>query len=459
MVSLNDVLLAYSNIPVDDPIAEIWGRGLQGGYEIIEYTGTLPITIVTNGTALINYCIYGNTEQDGTPTPEAPVDVVGCGEKVDITGFSEPLCGIDIYTDSLDLSTGVLTRRIKKLVLTGEEGWSRGIKGCYYINLSNGCPADYLKSKVVTVMCSHYKGQINTNLGSNEVNNGCICFFTGGGFELYIGGRTIATPADFKSYLAAQYAAGTPITIWYVLANPEVSTIPVPSGLTGTIEGYLIQDGTPTPETPIYPTANGIKQADDTYSIPYGYKLPILSNSTVTNIYLGEAETTRRIKKLVLTGEEGITQHSIVNNIVGVRIPTPTIVAAGSPIICTHATNVSWANYYGFRTYAMVASNASAGNLIIYMSAPDSEHNTLSDIKSYLASQYAAGTPVTVWYVLAEPETGIVNEPLMKIGNYADTVSMKQAGASIPTFTSTTVIDYDGAPKPSQMYVKYKGKG
>lgn len=59
MISLNDVLLAMSNIPVDDPIAEIWGRGLQGGYKIIEYTGSLPITINANGDALIDYRIYG----------------------------------------------------------------------------------------------------------------------------------------------------------------------------------------------------------------------------------------------------------------------------------------------------------------------------------------------------------------------------------------------------------------
>lgn len=36
---------------------------------------------------------------------------------------------------------------------------------------------------------------------------------------------------------------------------------------------------------------------------PYGqYKIPILSNSTTTPIYLGEVQSTRRIKKLVLTG-------------------------------------------------------------------------------------------------------------------------------------------------------------
>lgn len=59
MISLNDVLLAMSNIPVDDPIAEIWGHGLQGGDRITEYTGSLPVTITANGDALIDYRIYG----------------------------------------------------------------------------------------------------------------------------------------------------------------------------------------------------------------------------------------------------------------------------------------------------------------------------------------------------------------------------------------------------------------
>lgn len=68
MISLNDVLLAMSNIPVSDPIAEIWGRGLQGGYKIIEYTGALPIAISANGDALLDYRIYGSDGGVGEPT-------------------------------------------------------------------------------------------------------------------------------------------------------------------------------------------------------------------------------------------------------------------------------------------------------------------------------------------------------------------------------------------------------
>jgi hypothetical protein len=82
---------------------------------------------------------------------------------------------------------------------------------------------------------------------------------------------------------------------------------------------------------------------------------------------------------------------------------------------------------------------------------------SVADFKSYLAAQYAAGTPVTVWYVLAEPETAVVNEPLMKIGDYADTITMAQAGVTIPTVSGTNVLDMSSPVKPSEVYIKGKG--
>jgi hypothetical protein len=113
--------------------------------------------------------------------------------------------------------------------------------------------------------------------------------------------------------------------------------------------------------------------------------------------------------------------------------------------------------------------------------------NTNAGMKEYISSQYAAGTPVTVWYILTEPETGVVNEPLMKIGDYADTIDSTQATVQIPTNKGTTIIDYDGGEKhfitsdgymlvdknqngfllsgstdstlcPAKMYIKYKGR-
>lgn len=58
--------------------------------------------------------------------------------------------------------------------------------------------------------------------------------------------------------------------------------------------------------------------------------------------------------------------------------------------------------------------------------------------------------------MLATEETGIVNEPLMRIGDYADTVSYEQAGVQIPTARGTNTLDVLTDVKPSNVYLKYK---
>jgi hypothetical protein len=84
----------------------------------------------------------------------------------------------------------------------------------------------------------------------------------------------------------------------------------------------------------------------------------------------------------------------------------------------------------------------------------DSSISSVNDLKSWLAAQYANGTPVTIWYVLATPETAAINEPLMKIGNYADTLSN---AASIPTTEGANSITVDTTVQPSEFTVTWTG--
>jgi hypothetical protein len=79
---------------------------------------------------------------------------------------------------------------------------------------------------------------------------------------------------------------------------------------------------------------------------------------------------------------------------------------------------------------------------------------SLNDFKTYLQQQYTAGTPVTIWYVLAEPETAVVNEPLHKISTYADTISMAQAGVEISTTKGFNTITTGTTVLPSNIEVK-----
>lgn len=184
---------------------------------------------------------------------------------------------------------------------------------------------------------------------------------------------------------------------------------------------------------------------------PYGVKIPISSANTTTPIYLGEVQTTRKIKKLVLTGEETWFLYS-ANNIhqfytQGNRIGGVASSSAYSTIAPYGMTANNRNGNYGCYT----VTNGDEIAFQMYGSRVDIP--TQTEWKAYLAAQYAAGTPVTVWYVLATPETGIINEPLMKIGDYADEVS----NISIPTITGKNIVDVETVLKPSEVSFNYAG--
>lgn len=386
MTNLNDVLLAMSNIPVDDPIAEIWGRGLQGGYKIIEYTGALPITINANGEPIIDYRIYGNTEQTDTPTPENPIIPVGCGERTEnLLPFDDK--NFVIYDGGSNLiveckNGDLYMKGTTTEIISPNAKWKTNFTfeleaGTYYCNspspLSSGF-GRYIK-----------KYDDNSNLlGANEY--------------------TLTITENTKCYLS------------FYIYNKNINS---------KIELMLNLGSTALPYE------------------PYGYKLPILSNSTVTNIYLGEVETTRRIYKKRLVNPVSVTK---VDN--GYRVtfsisshPAPSYESGGG--VCNIA---KWTDNYD--NVGFVVSNTS-----VYIT-----QNIIDWARKEDATRWFNEHEVYVWYVLAEPETGIVNEPLMKIGDHADTVDNTQTSVQIPTFAGTTVIDYDGTTKPSQMYIKYFGR-
>ena len=178
---------------------------------------------------------------------------------------------------------------------------------------------------------------------------------------------------------------------------------------------------------------------------PYGYKIPISSASTTTPVDLGEVETTRKIKKLVLTGDEAFSEPGTYpGGYLYLFIPSDIPGDNGANAVSTHYKQAY--NNNGQNVYIQ------SRRIVVI----DATHSTCDDFKSYLAAQYAAGTPVTVWYVLANEETAVVNEPLMKIGDYADTLSKAQAGVEIPAARGTNTIDVLTDVKPSEIYIKYK---
>lgn len=187
--------------------------------------------------------------------------------------MNNPLYGIETYKDIINLATGQITKNIKKFLLTGEENWlkSGAYPGSFYAQIITK-----LLSETYTAFCSHLSfSTISQYAKGNFCFNGGAVKNCNLWFNQFDSSTTVA---DLKSYLAQQYLNGTPVTLWYVLAESEADQITVPSGLSGTVEGYLIQDGTPTPEAPIYPTANTAK---GWYNIN-AYKRSVLTWNTDT---------------------------------------------------------------------------------------------------------------------------------------------------------------------------------
>lgn len=239
----------------------------------------------------------------------------------------------------------------------------------------------------------------------------------------------------------------------YKTATDTTTTLPTvlyPNDTTATVglKGQTVQSGTPTPDNPIMPQGCGDLE---TVGIKAGqYKIPISSANTTTPVYLGEVESTRWIKKLVLTGEEDITSASGDNNRVVGHFNIPNM---GMNASKTGYCNILlWKREYSQSDYnRIVAYNGSH----FYMSLEKTilPTPTIGGFISYLQQQYAAGTPVTIWYVLATPKTAAINEPLMKIGDYADEVS----GITVPTITGKDTFDVLTTLKPSEVSLSYTG--
>lgn len=208
--------------------------------EINTAEGTLPQTFKSKGKPLVNYRIYGNAVQDGTPTPDNPVEVQGCGVetengyKIDITSTNalentsvttpvyigqSPLYKIGDYADYVDFKRGGVVRYVKELVLTEKESWSYQAQYArFYIGVSDIKAAG---ARLTTMRCTHYvcidDGRSVGNVPYDAfytTNNPIICFKS-----------HISSIPDFKAFLAEQYSAGTPVKVYYVLATPEFEPI------------------------------------------------------------------------------------------------------------------------------------------------------------------------------------------------------------------------------------------
>ena len=222
------------------------GGGGGGGTpeETVTYEGVPPLDVTSNGKAATAYEISGDMGGFDNPAPDNPQypDEVGYlvddgehagsyaipvafGEAITNIYLDEPLRKIGDYSDKLS-SDGTVTRRIKKVVLNGTENWSL-TSGMF--KLPFGVGLVYLRELILISACSHYTAVANQSQAQLQDHQMTFLVSGSGTNNLYIKDNTYADAAAFKEFLAAQYAAETPVTIWYIMAENETSSFTAPT--------------------------------------------------------------------------------------------------------------------------------------------------------------------------------------------------------------------------------------
>lgn len=186
----------------------------------------------------------------GTPTSlgydysNAHLEVVGTPEELTVTASGAAtqtasvvdLFAVGDYKDEAEIISGGVKRKVGIKVFDGTETWIDGNNG-YITEVVQDQSGD-----TYSPLCTHYKG----TTGTPQANaNSVRCYRTSGGVgRIYIAPNrtTYPTKEDFKAFIAAQYAAGTPVIVLYPLAEEITETV-TPQALT-TANGLNTIDAT-----------------------------------------------------------------------------------------------------------------------------------------------------------------------------------------------------------------------
>lgn len=192
------------------------------------------------------------------------------------TATAEMLLSIGNYTDTQEILTGAVTRKVGVIVLNGTETWSTDTYGGYrrfYLTNSIG---QY--ENITSVICSHYLSKIDNRQTPNS-----IFLPATGRLVIYIdSSQNIDTVANWNSWLAAQYNAGTPVIIVYPLATETTETVTGQTLTTTQGNNTLTITQASIADLPI--EANYDKLGDGPINIPVGGEI-LDSKESVIDFY------------------------------------------------------------------------------------------------------------------------------------------------------------------------------
>ena len=354
-----------------------------------ETSDTVPLTINGIEKDLKDWSITGTTVQNGTPTPDNPVEVQAVGDRT---------ANLYLWNGNL-LGSSNLTVSENESVISSVVD-VRGINTVYFTGDNT-----LLNSSVYRISKSDTPIEVGSTVKMFDSS------FVGGVYDV----------SDCNYLLVTASVYNKPQENREIIKNT-----------------FMLNEGS---------TALPYE--------PYGYKIPVVTKSDgaepiTTPIYLdsplykigdyadrlSKTEEVRVVKELVLTGTDADGEWKASPTRKGSFYLNIGPNGIAGKAICDRATNVTNIGNYHYGNI-FVEKAYWLSSIVINLWLFDTAI-TLADFKSYLAAQYAAGTPVTLWYQLAKPTTETFTAP------------------QIPTLNGTTVIDVDTAVKPTEMYTKYK---
>ena len=343
-------------------------------------------SLATVGTPeVLSLAPVGSSTQDGTPSPTNPVPIVSTkmGDTV--------LRAIGDAEDEYDPATQTITRRIGVKVLYGTEEWGRS-QGIFYLAGVTPAPTE---DSDHTCLCTHFIG-VNYADGTPAAQSDKI--YVGNPYFsdrmlvypnlLNEAGTAVISLDEWKAWLAEQNTNGTPVTVYYPLAEP-------------TTEAYA---GAPVGGTATVADLFAVGNYKDTQEIIGG---------TVT----------RKCGVWVLTGEENWTVASSNSNVYylsSTYFPDDYGVVTRFTPICSHLVGTLSTVSIADMTANTIKTNNSSK--IIY--ACVGADYTKDEWKEFIANQYAFGTPVIIVYPLDEETTEQVTPQALHTTAGTNTVSV-----------------------------------
>lgn len=365
-----------------------WEHSLR---KLTTATEAIENPLYSDGTAITSYTIKGNTVQSGTPTPSNPVEVQGVGNKtanlcngvLEQGTLSESSATGSTYEQTKSSSTQSNRVRTAQIVTCGGE-----------VTIS----CDFTKYQLYLLYYDAnglYTGQHSSNWNSSAVTTN----------QQYIG---IAIRRLNNADLSPNE------TDIKLMVNTGSTALPYEPF------GYKIPISNGTALTPVYLSA------------------PLLAKETAVDILTSDGTVSYNLRKYVLTGNETVEVLSSGQapiRISGIYFQRPAYDAC--TWLCTHypcvPNNASWGSY----DYCLTVSTQDSDSQIRIRDI-DRNSGTAADFKAFLAAQYAAGTPVTIW-IKSQTRTETVTAP------------------SIPTTEGANSITVDTTVQPSEFTATWTG--